>query len=174
MAKRSSQRSVRILGRKLRLFCQDKRSVVRMTCHRRHPSPSDGGMPNKQRHRREKKRERPKHGAKSGEKNDAKSGGKRREKDLPHGNPVPSGAFAVCLPKTYLTMTVQMSKNIGAKSEVMAGMSSAPPTFLRLMRSRLTRDRDCNCEPFYIQGARGALFKLTPPMDIRVRPRAPS
>jgi hypothetical protein len=29
------------------------------------------------------------------------------------------------------------------------------------MRDQLARDRDSNCEPLYIQGARGALFKLT-------------
>jgi hypothetical protein len=79
----------------------------------------------------------------------------------PHGNPVPSGAFAVGLPKTHLTMTARMSKNIGAKSEVKDRHVISPPTFLRLMRSQLARDRDSNCEPLYIQGARGALFKLT-------------
>jgi len=36
----------------------------------------------------------------------------------------------------------------------------SPSTFLRLVRSQLARDRNFNCEPLYIQGARGALFKL--------------
>ena len=36
-----------------------------------------------------------------------------------------------------------------------------PSTFLRMMRDQLAGDRDTDCEPLYIQGARGALFKLT-------------
>jgi len=34
-------------------------------------------------------------------------------------------------------------------------------TFLRMMRNQLAFDRDTDCKPLYIQGARGALFKLT-------------
>jgi len=33
--------------------------------------------------------------------------------------------------------------------------------FLRLLQGQLTRDRDVDCEPLYIQGARGVMFKVT-------------
>jgi hypothetical protein len=54
-----------------------------------------------------------------------------------------------------------MSKNIAAKPETKISMLLASSAFLHLMRHQLARDRDTNCEPLYIQGARGALFKLT-------------
>ena len=116
-------------------------------------------MPNKRRQRREKKREQPKRGAKSDEKNDAKSGGKSEK--APSRQYCTQRCLRGLLTKDALDNDCPNVEEHRGKVRGQDRHVISPPTFLRLMRSQLARDRDSNCEPLYIQGARGALFKLT-------------
>jgi ribosome assembly protein YihI (activator of Der GTPase) len=108
-------------------------------------------MLNKRRQRREKKREQLKRGAKSDEKNDAKNGGKRSEKAPPRQSCTqrcPRGL----LTKDALDNDCPNVEEYRGKVRGQDRHVISPPTFLRLMRSQLARDRDSNCEPLYIQG----------------------